>query len=59
MTIRLEQNYPTSMGNPFEKPPGSPENPKTWPCSACGGSGKDKNGKTCNKCSGSGKVKDK
>lgn len=47
------------MGNPFEGPPGQPENPKVWKCPHCGGSGKDKDGKSCKPCNGTGKVSDK
>lgn len=47
------------MGNPFEKPPGKPENPKIWKCTHCNGTGKDRDGKTCKPCNGTGKQSDK
>ena len=40
------------MGNPLKKPPVKIE--KT--CPACGGTGKDEQGKTCMTCNGTGRV---
>jgi DnaJ-class molecular chaperone len=43
--------------NPFEKAPGSGnENPKIQICPNCGGTGKDKDGKSCSPCRGTGKI---
>lgn len=44
--------------NPYEKPPGRPEEPRVVICPNCGGSGK-KSGEDCKRCEGTGKIRDK
>lgn len=56
--FKFKMELKNIMKNPFEKPPGRPENPSIWKCPHCGGSGKNRDGKPCKPCNGTGKKTD-